>query len=254
MLRFYLKKYFFTLWDNLLHIILMNTLFLFTVGFLTFGFMYVRSSSFALLYQIIGITILSFIINAFYAYTLDLIEIKESTIKTFIMHLLKNWKESLFLLLNILIIIGIFSIAVPFYFFQDSYTSIILGIIVFWVGISLTLVSIFFLALKYQLKEKLLKNLNLAFKFLLENSLFSFCTLLFAIILLPISIFLLLLIPGPAGIIFWFNMCAKIRLLKYDYQKEHPNEKKIPWKILVEAENEELKSRTFRGIIFPWKK
>jgi hypothetical protein len=48
----------------------------------------------------------------------------------------------------------------------------------------------------------------------------------------------------------------KLRLYKYDYYEAHPSGKKrrVPWNELLAHDKEKLGKRTFKTLIFPWKK
>jgi hypothetical protein len=100
-----------------------------------------------------------------------------------------------------------------------------------------------------------LTNVKSSFLFVFENAAFSGFVLFISVLFVPLSLLLLLLLPGPAGILLWINECFKIRLYKYHYLQENPGvyKNKIPWKELIRKDVEKIGERTLRGMIFPWK-
>jgi hypothetical protein len=69
------------------------------------------------------------------------------------------------------------------------------------------------------------------------------------------SLFLALLLPGPAGMLLLMDEALRLRLRKYDYLEANPraDRRKIPWKELLEEDVELTGTRTLRNFIFPWK-
>jgi len=75
------------------------------------------------------------------------------------------------------------------------------------------------------------------------------------ILALMLSVVLVFMFPGPAGVLLYIDEAVRLRLLKYDYLEANPgaNRKKIPWDALLIEERDKTGSRTFKNFIFPWK-
>jgi hypothetical protein len=70
-----------------------------------------------------------------------------------------------------------------------------------------------------------------------------------------LSVLLVFLLPGPAGILLFLDQGLRLRLLKYDWLEANPeaDRRKIPWEALLIDEQEKTGTRSFRSFIFPWK-
>ncbi|AEF84173.1 hypothetical protein TREPR_0985 [Treponema primitia ZAS-2] len=113
--------------------------------------------------------------------------------------------------------------------------------------------------IRSRLDTKLPKVLKKCFIILLDNPLFCLLSGLFALLLLALSILLLLLAPGPAGILLFLDEALRLRLLKYDWLEANPGANQgrrrpqVPWEALLIEEREKTGSRSLKNLIFPWK-
>jgi hypothetical protein len=256
MLLFLVKKTFFDMWDNLFPVFILNICMIILVALLLLVPTFVEFTGITFFLYIVGsLVILNFYIGAVYKYTLGISDYETGSIKDFILSIIHSWKENL---ASSLLMIGsgaIILVGLPYYFLSQSYLFIVFGVILMWVCITIFAAGLYFFPVSFRLKKNILQSIRISIAFVLENVVFTGFVLLVFILLIPLSLLLLLMFPGPVGMILWINECFKIRLYKYDYLKENPgaDKKKIPWKDLIRSDVEKVGERTLRGMIFPWK-
>ena len=90
--------------------------------------------------------------------------------------------------------------------------------------------------------------------FLDNPGLFLFATVTNAA-LLGLSFFLAFLLPGPGTALLFLDEALRLRLLKYEWLKAHPeaDRRKIPWDDILVEERERTGTRSLQRLIFPWK-
>ncbi len=89
----------------------------------------------------------------------------------------------------------------------------------------------------------------------MDNTFFSIFLGIYTIVILGVSFFTALLIPGISVILLAHQIALKLRLYKYDYLEENSeaSRNKIPWEELLYEEKVRIGTRTIKGMIFPWK-
>jgi hypothetical protein len=113
----------------------------------------------------------------------------------------------------------------------------------------------YFFPIQSRLDRKFRKIFRKTFLVFFDNPGFSIGLLICALIVVTISAFTALLLPGLATVLLWWNVAFKLRLYKYDWIEQNPgaNRRKVPWDALLVADRERVGKRTLRGMIFPWK-
>jgi len=146
-----------------------------------------------------------------------------------------------------------------FYLNMESIWGFLLAAVIFW-AFFLALVSFqFFFAIRARLDTKLKKIFKKCFIIFFDNPGFAFFCFLHTVATMALSVFLALLLPGPAGALLFLDEALRLRLLKYDWLEANPPEgpsvrrRAIPWDAILIEEREKTGTRTIKGFIFPWK-
>jgi hypothetical protein len=151
------------------------------------------------------------------------------------------------------------SVVIPFYSEIDSPVGIVLAVVVFWILIVCITSFQFFLSFRSRMGNPVLKTIKKCFIVFFDNTAFCIACLVYAIILAVLSVILVFLAPGPAGIVLFLDEALRLRLLKYDWLEENPDSqpstkrRKIPWDAILIDERENTGSRSLKSFIFPWK-
>ena len=256
MVLFLIKKVFFDVWDNLITIVLFN------IGFAA---IIAGGSYIAFLFEPAGIgyfitvTISVFIFNIYAGsvsgYVGDLVQYKSTELRSFPGYIKKIWKSA-----AVISVISIFQIAAlfigfPFYFSIGGLPGLVGLVTLFWISVLWWMSVQYFFPVACQLENSLKKQLKKSFILLLDNTFFSIFLGIYSIIILGMSFFTALLIPGITAILLAQQAALKLRLYKYDYLEENSDadRRKIPWNALLLEEKEKIGTRTLKGMIFPWK-
>jgi cell division protein FtsL len=256
MILFFIKKVFFDAWDNLITIVLFNIGFSVIIAATSYiAFLFEAAGIAYFLTVIAGIFIFNIYSGAVSGYMSELLQYKSPEIKQFPLHLKKHLKSAL-----VISGISIFQFAVlivgfPFYFSIGGLPGLIGLVTLFWISVLWWIAVQYFFPVATQIEPGIKKQLKKSFILLLDNTLFSVFLGIYSIIVLSISIFTALLIPGISVILLAHQTALKLRLYKYDYLQENSenNRKNIPWSELLYDEKEKIGTRTLRGMIFPWK-
>ncbi|GHT89468.1 hypothetical protein FACS1894137_18770 [Spirochaetia bacterium] len=160
-------------------------------------------------------------------------------------------------LLGILFLLGLVLVTmiIPFYFSLGSFFGLLLGTLLFWTLLAGTLALQFYFPIRSRLDTKVTKIIKKCFLIFLDNSLFCILTFLISLVILAVSLPLLMVFPGPGGLLLFLDEALRLRLLKYDWLETNADadRRKIPWDVLLTGEREKTGSRTLKGLIFPWK-
>ncbi|MBU0934369.1 MAG: hypothetical protein KKI09_11380 [Spirochaetes bacterium] len=146
-------------------------------------------------------------------------------------------------------------IVIPFYAGMNSVFGIMIAVLTSWMLLFLILALQFFLPLRAQVGGSLKDIVKKCFLFLVDNTGYCLAVLFLSLIFFLLSLVLVFIMPGPAGILYMLNESLRLRLLKYDYLEAHPgaDRRKLPWKEILADEREKAGTRTLRSLIFPWK-
>lgn len=151
------------------------------------------------------------------------------------------------------------SVVIPFYSQINSPVGIILAVVVFWILMVSVTSFQFFFSFRSRMDNTVPKTMKKCFIVFFDNTGFCIMCLVYAIILTILSVLLVFLLPGPAGIILFQDEALRLRLLKYDWLEENPDpqpstkRRRIPWDAILIDERENTGSRSFKSFIFPWK-
>jgi len=191
----------------------------------------------------------------------------------FLANLKAGWKTGIALGITGFLLFIIAWNAIPFYLQLKSLFGLFLAAVIFWTMATAVCSLQFFLAIRARLDTKLVKVFKKSFLIFFDNPGFSIYSLLHTIVplillavlvirfpeLVGLLIFLVVLLPGPAGVLLFLDEALRLRLLKYDWLEANPDEtgskkrRKIPWDEILIDEREKTGTRSFRNFIFPWK-
>lgn len=260
MIGFFLKKTFYDGWDNLLVVMLLNVV---TLLFI-FGFWYLISLTSAsvplsLALLALGVMTLSVFFLAVSHSMAGVARYKSFSIKDFIGSFKEVLKHGV--LFGVLILgIGLTSfITLPYYFSIGNTVGFGITMLLFWILVIVALSLQWFFPIRSQLDTNFKKCIKKSFIIFFDNPGFSLFMGIYALILLIISVFAIFLVPGFTGINLAYNNAFRLRMYKYDWLEEQPEEdfkkvrKSIPWDELLAEDDDIVGHRSFRSFIFPWK-
>jgi hypothetical protein len=256
MYTFLIKKTFYDMWDNFLAMFLMNVGFVILVcGFFILPSFLGIPGALLPFYMAGGAVVITFYTGGVYRFTLDLADYKKRTLLQFLRGLVGSWKQSLVSSAITLLLIAVILVVLPYYLLSESTLLLVLGGIMFWAWFTVLMAGLFFPPASVRLGKKLLPSLRDSFSFLFDNLPFCLYVLFVFLFTLVVSAIVFFVIPGPATMILWINVCFKIRLYKYEYLQAYPgtNKRDIPWDDLIAGDKELVGKRTLRGLIFPWR-
>lgn len=260
MIIFMLKKNFCDGWDNMFSMIAGNILVL-AVGI---GFYFAIGAlidilPLSLLVFAIGIICISILASSININAAQISNFKSPSIKDIILNIPSVWKEGVVfgLICSALILLG--AVGIPFYLSMNTMFGIFLASVLFW-GIAIFVLALqWFLPIRAQMKNGIVKSLKKCFLLLFDNLGFSIFLFFYNLILTVLSVFLFFLIPSVSGLLVAQNNALRLRLYKYDYLEEHPElttkkqRNKVPWAELIADDYETLGPRPLKSFIFPWK-
>lgn len=243
------------MWDNLIRIVIFN------LGFIA---LFAVLIYFPLLFKTVPVLFfvaLFFGLSLLFVYTgavngmiKAIADYETPEFHDFVTHLKTSYLTSLIFAAINLGFIFLLSVAFPVYAQVKSILGPLASSLLFWVTIFWGLAIQYFYPILSRLDRKILKILKKMFLLLLDNPLFSIGLLIGTALVFVLSAFTAFLLPGLTTILLWHNVGLKLRLYKYDYLEEHPeNRRSIPWDALLTEDRDRVGKRTLKGMIFPWK-
>jgi hypothetical protein len=176
----------------------------------------------------------------------------------FIHNLKEAWPAGLVMGFFIFAAVIMITVGIPFYLGIGKMTGLFLAALLFWLVVGGLLSFQFFFAIRARLDTRLTRVIKKCVLIFLDNPGFAFFSIIHNIVILAISFIMVMLFPGPAGILLYLDEALRLRLLKYDWLEANPapEEKKrrvIPWDVILIDERERTGNRSFKNFIFPWK-
>jgi len=256
MIGFLLRKNFYDLWDNLFRVAALNLGFILSAG-IPVGLAYAFSSVPALSFGafVLG-TLWCFVyLSASAAVLKRISDYGLFGFADFFAAIKETWFSGL--LFGAIFGLGVVLVSVvfPFYFTMGSMFGVFAAALVFWTLMVAALSLQYYFPVRSRLDSDPRKIIKKCFILFFDNPAFSVFVALNNVVAFGLSLFLALLMPGPAGILLFLDEALRLRLLKYDYLETNPDadRKKIPWEELLAADRENTGTRSLRGFIFPWK-
>jgi hypothetical protein len=261
MIGFLIKKTFFDLWDNLFKAALINFGFIISLAIPVFVPGLLQFSPVLSGISLVAGILWCFVYLAAAALSLRAVSDYGSFgFGDFFRNLKAGWPAGILLGLLALGLWALANLVIPFYLAMNSLVGLLLAALIFWTLALSCLALQFFFPIRARLDSKFSKILRKCFIIFFDNPGFCIFSFFHGLLGLGISVFLLFLFPGPAGILLYLDEALRLRLLKYDWLEANPpaegervRGRKIPWDALLIDERERTGSRSLRSFIFPWK-
>jgi hypothetical protein len=263
MFGFIIKKSFCDGWDNLLSLIVVNLVFLFSgIGLVLLNGFAARSESeiLVLLALLVSVVILSILIFAYSDSAAHVANFDGIHLVDFFKAIPGSLKDgALFGLMNAAVfLISSFSIR---YYIVESGTLLgfALGCAIFWIDLFYLLAMQWFIPIRALMHNNFKKCFKKSFIILFDNTGFSLLMGLYNLIQIAISVLCIGFFPSMAGLLISNTNALRVLLYKYDYLEEHPElttkkqRRQIPWDDLLTEDREMLGPRKLRSFLFPWK-
>jgi hypothetical protein len=256
MFGFLVKKAFFDMWDNLFRILLMN------LGYIVvFAILFLLAPLFftlpPLFFGVIAVGIALFAVHtgAVSRVCSEIADYRQPGFADYFRFARESLPSSLLLALLVCLYALLISICFPYYGSMKNLAGPIAVAVLFWVTIAWILAAQYYFPIQSRLDRKFFKIFRKTFLVFFDNPGFSIGLLVCALLVLLVSVFTALLIPGIATVLLWWNVAFKLRLYKYDWLEANPGAKRnrVPWDALLVEDRERVGKRTFKGMIFPWK-
>ncbi|MCR5764292.1 MAG: hypothetical protein K6G00_13005 [Treponema sp.] len=266
MFRFFLKKNFCDIWDNLFHTIivnLMNDAVFAIAGFICVMSVYIPGGELSLnIYSFLALLISTVLISIFtFAEGENAVKITNfdsPKIKNLFKNIVPCIKDGALFGLFIAFLICVAFTSIPFYFRMGNVFGIFMMSIVFWI-VLITILSLqWFLPVRSIMHNNFFKCLKKCYIIFMDNILFTIGVGLVNLVNIFVMIFSLGILNGPATMTITTTDALRLRLYKYDWYEVNPDLTKeqradVPWKELLEKDRRILGPRGWKSFIFPWK-
>ncbi|NCC70357.1 hypothetical protein EOM09_02135 [bacterium] len=257
MIGFFIKKAFFDAWDNLIGLVISNLGFLLVLMAFSYGMQLGGTFSLlTILILLISVVLFSFHSIGVANITLNYSDYKRVGFAGYKQAFSLFSSHAIFLsIVNILLII-LATIVMPFYFNINNYFGMFLGVITFWIFLTVLLALQYFLPLMCRFTgDKPLKTFKKSFIMAIGNLGTTLFLAVFNIIQIGLSVVTAGLLFGVTGISLANQDAFKLLLLKLNWLEENPEEniKNVNWEDILYEERENVGHRTIKNMIFPWK-
>jgi small-conductance mechanosensitive channel len=256
MFGFLAKKAFFDMWDNMFRILIMNLGFIVILaGFILLAPLFVSIPALFIATIIVGCALFAMYSGGVSKMCAEIADYRQPGFADFFRFIKESFPSSLLFALAIAIYCLVVSVAFRFYGGMKSIAGPLAVALLFWVTVVGILAVQFFFPIQSRLDKKFRKIARKCFLVFFDNPGFSIGLSICAVIILAVSMFIALLLPGLAAILLWWNVAFKLRLYKYDWLEQNPehNRRRVPWDALLVEDRERVGKRTLRGMIFPWR-
>jgi uncharacterized membrane protein YesL len=256
MVGFFIKKWFFDFWDNMLRIVLVNLGFVAALGIAIYVPYLLQFSTVLMVIGTAAVVVgFNLYVGAASRFMAEVADYNSPGFKDFIEYAKGIWKSVIVLSVIVGIQIFLIAFAVPFYLSLGGVMGLIALSIIFWASVIWWLAWQYYFPIRSRLDTNIKKVLKKSFLLLFDNTGFSIFMALFSLFVTAISVFTALLLPGLASVLLMHQVGFKLRLYKYDYLEEHPDadRSQIPWDALLVEEKDKVGHRSLKGMIFPWK-
>ncbi|HOT61388.1 MAG TPA: hypothetical protein PLU93_00840 [Treponemataceae bacterium] len=260
MIRFFLKKSFYSGWDNLIAIIGLNIplLGLAIGGYLLAG---VVASIVPLSLAILCATAaaIGVVLVGISGCMAKVASYKSFRLSDVVSLIRESWGHGVLFGLLVAAAVLVVSVSIPFYFKIGGFVGYLLAAVLFWAAAIVALSLQWFLPIRSQLGGGFAVCLRKSFVIFFDNPGFSVFMFVHGALLLFVSFFIFFLVPGPSGVLLGHNEALRLRLYKYDWLERNGDRtprdarRAIPWAELLEHDVETVGDRSFKDFIFPWK-
>jgi hypothetical protein len=256
MFGFLVKKAFFDMWDNLFRILIMNLGYIAILAiFFVLAPLFAPLPALFILTVVVGVAFFAVYTGAVSRMCAEIADYRQPGFSEFFHFLRESLPSSLLLALAISVYGLVVSVAFRFYGGMKSIAGPLAVALLFWVTVAWALAAQYYFPIQSRLDRKFRKIFRKTFLVFFDNPGFSIGLFICALIILTVSVFTALLLPGLATVLLWWNVALKLRLYKYDWIEQNPgeNRRRVPWDALLVEDRERVGKRTLRGMIFPWR-
>ncbi|MBN2735631.1 MAG: hypothetical protein JXR70_01530 [Spirochaetales bacterium] len=258
MIFFCIKKWFYTLWDNLYSAFLLNlvaSVFLFIPVALYYFVQGINPYSHLFL-VFLGMLPFGLFLAVAARFARDFENPGSISFKQSGAYLKEGFQGGITLVaLNISIAFVLF-FALPYYYAQNSIPGTIGFVVATLIAILTLLMNQYATALHVMYQPRMLKSIRKSLRVALDNPGFTLGMVVVSAVILAVSLLTLTFFPGIIGLLLWYHIAFNTRMLKYEYLEVNPDMrgKPIPWNELLKEERENLEKTSLRDLIFPAKK
>lgn len=275
MLNLFFRKNFYDGWDNVIFLFVPNLILdamIVIAGLLCLpGFTIFKESSwylyvwiFIAIALVIGLSIFTL---AWTETCTELVDYGSPDIKNFFGALKGCVKDGILYGL-VFSIFGVIAAVGILYFFHPAegqsvtFTGLVAGAVWTWVSLTILMGLLWYPAVRASMHNPFGKALKKCFILLFDNLGRCIILSIYNLFLVLISVIMLGLVPGMAGLEMSRTNFLRLVMKKYDYIEELDKKgepvnsvarRKIPWKEILKEENEINPVRTAREFFFPWK-
>lgn len=268
MFRFFLKKNFCNIWENLFYVLVCNLFSL--VALLVSYFLIIAALSvpggqglrtvlyfLAIIFDSVLIGSVGF---AHGTVALKVANFESSHFKDFFAGFKESFKDALLSGIMLGVLVSIVRVCVPFYFNMfnatQNYLWFVLLMVIVWFLITTILALQYFLPLRTMFHNKILTCLKKCYIVFFDNLGFSLALFLVNILNTAITVFTFGLAPGTAGIVITNTNALRLLMYKYDWWEVNPDltpkeRRRVPWDDLLQKDKRLV--GTIRELFFPWK-
>lgn len=261
MIRFLIKKAFYDGWDAFLPIVLLNVVCI-SISFIGF---FLAGKTLSVVPISVLIVVLVVLLEGVLGLAVSSLMARISAFESFspsdfFSAIKETWLHGVFFSLIVVMCVLVFSAALPFYMgLENRSLGIVLSGLLFWIAVLLVLSLQWFFPVRSQLETNFVKCIKKCFSIFFDNPAFSIFMFLYSAFLLVCSLFLVLLVPGFAGLILAHNEAFRLLQHKYDWLETQSEldlahaRKHIPWQDLIADDEKIIGNRSLKNILFPWK-
>jgi len=256
MFGFLIKKAFFDMWDNLFRVLIMNLGYIAILAvFILLAPLFTSIPALFVAIILIGVSLFAVYSGAVSRMCAEIADYRQPGFADFFRFVKESFPSSLLFALVIAMYGLVVSVAFRFYSGMRNIGGPLAVAFLFWVTVAGVLAAQFFFPIQSRLDRKFRKIARKCLLVFFDNPGFSIGLFVCALIILAVSMFLALLLPGITAILLWWNVGFKLRLYKYDWLEQNPGQhrRNVPWDALLVEDRERVGKRTLRGMIFPWR-
>ncbi|MBQ2529640.1 MAG: hypothetical protein II547_05245 [Treponema sp.] len=274
MFKFFLKKNFADIWDNLFHLLIVNLTYVaMGVGAFFTQFGIIRTGLEDMqkyLLMLLAVMVFSPIVHIFVfaegKNCESISKYEHPKLGAYFRNIKSCIKDGILYGLFVGALFCVAIVAIPYYFqmwlpsegHDGNFIGLLLMLLVIWAELISLLSLQWFLPVRNLMHNNFKKCLKKSYIIFFDNAGFSIGLLLVNVVNLAISVFSLGMIPGLSGMQLSATDALRLRLYKYDWYEVNPGmtkeqRKDVPWADLLANDRKLLGKRTVKNLFFPWK-
>lgn len=274
MLNLFFKKNFYDGWDNVMYFfvpnLIIDALVILCTGIASLGVTVFKDSEYFLyiwfilgLVLVCGISILSL---SWAETSREIADYETIQFKDFFRNIKSCIKDGILYGIT-LIVVAIIAVVGGMYFLkpQDgniTYAGLIAGLFYVWISLVIFMALWWYPSIRSYMHNPFPKAIKKCFIVFFDNLGVSITLCIYNLFLTVISIIMMGIAPGMAGLVLARANAFRLIMKKYDYLEEldkagEPLNSKarrvIPWKEILKDDIEQNPTRGFKAFVFPWK-